>query len=267
MSTDQYILITEQNWLKTLYDFNQNLFSNTHIPSHDHTHHVRVWCIAKDIIRSLKQEDISYNLVEAVLIAAMLHDTGLTKTLDERHGLESRRICENYFRLKTKPPLFHEILEAVEFHDDKNYKSQEQVSLLSKILYTSDDLDAFGHIGVFRYAEIYAMREIDKTDLPKRVLINLEKRFRFFTRTFNENTAILAQHNPRYQTIHDFYTNALQASSNEQNILDILYTEFSSNTSIQENDNYVVSLATKYKSHHCFFHNLIIELEKFNSCI
>ena len=83
----------EEKWLNQLNAFCKKSFSKTNIPSHDHTHHLRVWEYSKEIISVLNPDtETSIDLVESCLIASLFHDIGLVKNLDGNHGLRSRKI-------------------------------------------------------------------------------------------------------------------------------------------------------------------------------
>jgi len=205
------ISIIENKWLNTLYTFCQDLFNNTKIPSHDHTHHIRVWEYSKEIILALTSNyKISDDFIESCLIASLFHDTGLTKTLNENHGIESSNICKDYFRKQNieKPANFEEILTAIELHDDKDYKSNNHIpnSVLS-VICNADDLDAFGRIGVVRYTEIYLLRGINLNDLPNLVIKNLDKRFLNFEKTYKSFSNLFNKHKDRYLINRRFFEN------------------------------------------------------------
>ena len=113
----------ENKWLDSLYNNCKGLFSGSTVPSHDHEHHLRVWKSCKEIITELAPtHPIEYELIESLIIASFFHDTGLTITLNENHGKQSRLICEDYFDHNNieKPFNFIQILDAIEKHDDKN---------------------------------------------------------------------------------------------------------------------------------------------------
>lgn len=204
-----HIQSAEKKWLEQLYNYCQKIFVNKKIPSHNHTHHLRVWEYAKEILIAINDSfEISYNLVESCLIASLFHDTGLTKTLDENHGYESKKICENYFKNNNIeiPANFEEILYAIEKHDDKDYKLYNYApdSVLS-ILCNADDLDAFGKIGVIRYTEIYLLRGINLNELPKLVIKNLDKRFANFEKTYKSLFELYNNHKNRYLITRKFF--------------------------------------------------------------
>jgi HD superfamily phosphodiesterase len=206
---DQYIKRAEEKWLNKLFNHCQSLFSDDKLPSHNHTHHARVWKWAKDILIAInKQFKPDFELIESVLVASMFHDTGLTITLNETHGIESRKLCEQYFNQNNleKPAHFEEICEAIELHDDKNYSqiNNSPDSLIS-ILCNADDLDAFGLVGVIRYTEIYLLRGVSINELSKRVIPNLENRFFNFEKTYKKFPVLYKKHKERYLITKRFF--------------------------------------------------------------
>ena len=208
-----HITQAEEKWLKPLYSYCQTLFDKVQIPSHDHTHHLRVWNYSKEILNAISDNiEINYNKVEACLISSLFHDTGLTKTLNENHGKESKNICIQYFEDNKlqKPGNWEEILYTIENHDDKDYKlnNTDPASILS-ILCNADDLDAFGNIGAVRYTEIYLLRGINLTELPQLVINNLDKRFSNFEKHYKEFSQLYAGHKKRYLTTRKFFENIL----------------------------------------------------------
>ena len=205
----QHIIEAENKWLNPLYNYCQKLFSTINIPSHDHTHHLRVWEYSKEVIPALNSSfEIRYEIIESCLIASMFHDIGLTITLDENHGFESRKICESYFRDKNIeiPEDFKMILDAIEKHDDKNYKENNNTpDSVFSILCNADDLDAFGKIGIIRYTEIYLLRGINLNELPKLVIKNLDKRFANFEKTYKNFQELYKKHKARYLKTRRFF--------------------------------------------------------------
>ena len=206
---NEIIISVENKWLKQLSEFCQSLFYNVQIPSHDHSHHLRVWSYAKEIIYEINTTyKIDESFIESCLIASLFHDTGLTQTLNENHGYESRKICERYFENEEieKPNNFEEILTAIELHDDKNYLITNQTpDSVKSVLCNADDLDAFGKIGIIRYTEIYLMRGINMNELPKPVIINLNKRFANFERTYQNFPELFKKHKTRYLITRKFF--------------------------------------------------------------
>ena len=214
----QYIKISEEKWQNKLYSFCQEIFSQVKIPSHDHTHHLRVWEISKEILLALNSNyEFNQDFTDACIIASFFHDTGLSKTLDENHGKESRKICQNYFEENNipKPHRFEEILTAIEKHDDKNYKNEQTDpgSLLS-IICTADDIDAFGNIGVVRYTEIYLLRGISLTELPDLVIKNLDNRFLNIEKTYQNFPELIKKIKKRYLVTKTFFNHLKDESEN-----------------------------------------------------
>ncbi|OFX83291.1 MAG: hypothetical protein A2W99_12245 [Bacteroidetes bacterium GWF2_33_16] len=203
------ILKVEEEWLNKLFIGCKELFSETKIPSHDHEHSKRVWNICKEIIIELSNSfSIDEKLLEACIIASFFHDTGLSKTLSENHGLESRKLCQEYFFHNNieEPAIFDQILEAIEKHDDKEYKESNNnpYSILS-ILCAADDLDAFGRIGIIRYTEIYLLRGIGFNELPNAVIENMDKRFVNFERNYRFLPRLYNKYLNQYQIAKDFF--------------------------------------------------------------
>ena len=209
-----HIQVAENKWLERLYNYCEKIFADKKIPSHDHTHHLRVWEYTKEILNAINNSsEINYNLVESCLIASLFHDTGLSKTLDENHGYESRKICELYFEKNnlTLPKNFKKILSAIEKHDDKDYKqNNHNLGTIQSILCNADDLDAFGKIGVIRYTEIYLLRGINLNKLPELVIKNLDKRFLNFEKTYNSFSDLYNKHRARYLTTRKFFEDLLK---------------------------------------------------------
>ena len=228
ISIIEIIKDVENKWLKSLLSFNKQLFSFTYIPSHDHTHHLRVWLNAKELICSLSnyKVEINYIFVERLIIACMFHDTGLTVTLDEKHGAASRRICEDYFSELIQPINFNEILNAIEFHEDKKYiKNSTSKNSIYSILAASDDIDAFGYIGIYRYAEIYLMRNIKMDEMGQKVLSNLESRFRNIESIYGQIEPFFSLTKQKYNIVHDFYLSLKNSNKNCFEILQIIENE------------------------------------------
>ncbi|MBN2272843.1 MAG: HD domain-containing protein [Bacteroidales bacterium] len=205
----------ESRWLQILYEHVKELFSQTWLPSHDHIHHLRVWIHAKNLVEALSVSGYSFTeqKLKQLVIAAFFHDTGLTRTLDASHGKESRKICHDYL---AKMPQFSsedykEILDAVEKHDDKSYRSlpaneQRQPDNLLTILTVSDDLDAYGAIGVYRYLEIYVLRAIPLWLIPSKIIENISKRYNYLVQNYSELEDFIKVQQKRYQYTVRFFS-------------------------------------------------------------
>jgi len=211
---DSLIQQVEQQWLQPLYEYVRTEFSKTWLPSHDHTHHLRVWTFAKDLAEALQREgrQFSKTQLEQLIIAVFFHDTGLTRTLDASHGKESREICKKFLEKHASMPAegLQEILDAVEKHDDKSYPQRIHhgkklpVDLLT-MLAVCDDLDAFGAIGVFRYLEIYVRRGIAMESLAGKAIENLEKRFINLSSHYGKLEGFIQEQEKRCRYTLDFF--------------------------------------------------------------
>jgi HD superfamily phosphodiesterase len=200
---------TEKRWLKSLFNEIKKEFTSHPLPSHDHTHHLRVWYFARDLLTALSAAGcrIDQNLVEKTLISVLFHDTGMTATIEPSHGIESRLICEKYFSEKggIDRSSLDEILEAVEMHDDKQYAEKMQGINTYTILTVADDLDAYGAIGVYRYYEIYLLRGIEKKEIPGKAIDNINTRFSFMERSFGFLDTFIRKHEARKKRTINYF--------------------------------------------------------------
>ena len=225
----------EDKWHALLGAECKRIFENHHIPSHNASHHERVWANAKLLIRAMgnTRHGFSSLSIESLITACFFHDTGLTVTIDEKHGKASSDLCNNF--LKAIPDLIpesiDEILSAIEFHENKEYlkENANPFSLLS-ILSAADDADAFGYIGIYRYAEIYLMRQISIQHLASIVLANLDSRFNNIKKQYQNFTEFYMQMEQNYLIARNFYTDLqrgyLTNSANyTQSIIQIIQTE------------------------------------------
>ena len=228
---EDLIYNVEQKWLKTLFKVCRDTFSDSFLPSHDETHHYRVWLIARELISELGTQDIHFSEtdIEKILIAVFFHDVGMAKNLDKEHGKISRDICENFFKINPEKKIrgLNEVYEAIEKHDDKEYKNNihlhKDPKNLFSILSVSDDLDAFGIIGIYRYAEIFLMRNININELPDRVLDNITHRYHFFQKNYGSLTSFSEKQEARYLTIKTFYETLQKQLTDKANSSSIRY--------------------------------------------
>ncbi|MFO7659105.1 MAG: HD domain-containing protein [Bacteroidales bacterium] len=206
---EKMLLKVESALLIELFNRSKELFVEKPLPSHDHTHHLRVWLHARNLLNELAGERFKLTDREIVklIIAVFFHDTGLTKTYKSTHGLESRMICQQY--LTQKDDISEEdrleILEAVEKHDDKSYIFSRNKTDLFSLLSVSDDLDAYGAIGVYRYFEIYKLRGINEALIPSRVYENITKRFAFLEKNFLHLKVFVRKHKARKNYTQQFF--------------------------------------------------------------
>lgn len=212
-SIAQGIDFAEAKWLPLISLYLQNLYNGIHLPSHNLSHHIRVWVYCKELLFELDQikEFSAAFSIEQALIACMFHDTGLIADKSERHGYQSKLQCIQFFEQNpthiTNNPEF--VLHAIEHHDDKNLKHEVNFDKFELDLVTlvssADDLDALGLIGVFRYLEIYNLRGIPELDIPHLVLKNLANRFTNFKNHFPNLPLYVKRQEQRYRVTLNFF--------------------------------------------------------------
>ncbi|MBN2699297.1 MAG: HD domain-containing protein [Bacteroidales bacterium] len=204
----------EEQWLDLLEKQAQNAFSGTFLPSHDVSHHRRVWDYSKMLLEEISSGNdlIDRDLVEGLLISSFFHDLGMTENKTADHGRVSRQHCEYFFGAERVPrPVNHEeILHAVEYHDQKNNGPGMPIPLLEKpplltLLSIADDLDALGITGIYRYAEIYLHRGIGIKKIGICVLENVTTRFHHFEESCIHYPEIVESQRKRYAEIVNFY--------------------------------------------------------------
>lgn len=210
LTTERLIKNAESKWLVQLQDQCRNVFKEVHLPSHNETHHTRVWLHAKKLLLEMakKGQPLNEKDIEMLIIAIFFHDTGMSQTLQKDHGKISRGIAKEFLKDKEIHGLeLEEILDAIEYHDNKDYitKKEEGEFTLQSLLNICDDLDALSYIGVYRYFEIYSLRNISINDIPDAVLDNLQKRFQHMKNFLSFSPNYLKEQNQRYITIRDFY--------------------------------------------------------------
>lgn len=213
-SIDSTLKTVEEKWLKILLNHCKEIFSQTYLPSHDETHHYRVWQFAKQLIRELAREGYTFqvNKVEKIMLAVFFHDTGLSVQPGPDHGKYSRNLAEDFLNRLPQKPLYNtdEVLSIIEKHDDKEYTDTQMVASASpdglfRIVNASDDLDAFGITGIYRYAEIYLLREIQEKGLAIEVLNNSKIRFQHFMNTYGFLKWFAGQQRIRFLILQKFY--------------------------------------------------------------
>jgi len=188
-------------------------------------HHARVWYGVRSLLLQLERSGlpIPEPIPEQLIIAAFFHDTGLTRTSGEEHGRESRLLCEEFFNnpaqsvRQPEKKSYNAILHAIEHHDDKSLKPgvpdvrSSQFPGLLNLLSAGDDLDAFGNMGIYRYAEIYLLRGIEPEQLPLKVSKNVRNRFDNLKSIFREQEEFIRVQEGRFRQVYDFYLRLSQA--------------------------------------------------------
>jgi HD superfamily phosphohydrolase YqeK len=181
-------------------------YPENHLISHGLDHHRRVWKFAIELINHSAEEYQNSDFILKLIIACFLHDSGMSVDPGIRHGLHSKKLCEKFLMQNHMPVSdFSDVLQAIEHHDDKEYISPRNDDLLLKILSVADDLDAFGFIGIYRYAEIYILRGISTADLGKKILENASNRFRNFSSSYEKFPDLVAKHQKRFDILTEFF--------------------------------------------------------------
>jgi len=204
----------EETWLDELHPHVDELFSTTFLPSHDHTHHRRVWNLCKQVLKGLDHlsKKLTPSLVEALLVAVYFHDVGMVRSTRKDHGRLGRELCESYFNVKNrpKPPRYDELLDAIEKHDVKEariypgFGPDESPGILG-ILSMADDLEALGIIGIYRYTEIYLKRDCELSSLGIRVLGNASTRYENLATSCSMCPSVLKPFKKQYKELISFF--------------------------------------------------------------
>ena len=259
MNLNQQLAVAESKYLSRFYKACQDFFSSCHMPSHDHTHHLRVWQYCKQLLThaEIQGHSFSDNFIEALLAATLFHDTGLSRITDERHGPEGTELFKRYIANNPDVQLviLDEAVEAIRMHDLKSPSSLSNAFGIASILTICDNLDAFGYIGAYRYAEIYLIRGIGSAEIPTRSLQNIEMRFASFEQHYAQLPHFYEEQRQRY----------LQACSvfNDKQVMEEV-AEAIQQLSVKEQLG-IPEIAETYskKSKHPFWQQLTQELRTF----
>jgi len=204
----------EASWLNELYSNAENLFRNSSLPSHDHTHHLRVWNLCKTLLYEVGSFNaaIDQALVEGLLIATFFHDLGMVYSTRVDHGHLGVELCLKWFRssAREEPENFDEILRAIELHDRKGEQihgsfQRETTPEILTFLSVADDMEAMGIIGIYRYAEIYLRRDISLEELGERILENASARFAYLSRACLLCDRVRESIGQKYDVLRIFY--------------------------------------------------------------
>ncbi len=200
----------EQQWLKPLLHFVEGLFAGFNLPSHDQEHHYRVWIFAKELLFSYSnktQTNFSKEFIECLLISCFMHDIGLTQTPGEEHGEQSAELARSFLKDSLAGNMHsEEMFKAIILHDDKSYSRTDNNTIpgIYHFLTVADDLDALGALGLIRYLEIYAHRNISVEELQERIRLNLDSRFKFIEQFVSFDKTLLQKHDDRYRKAQEF---------------------------------------------------------------
>lgn len=218
-SLSENIYQAEKKWLPLCTKYTRDIFQNVWLPSHDETHSLRTWSVARDLFHELEQNNLTIDrdIPLQALIAIFFHDTGMAVDPGVLHGGLSKRFCMEFFEAMEpdQPPGMKNILETIEKHDDKTYRKNSltpatPVSLFN-IVSICDDLDAFGPVGIFRYWEIYKRRGMAEEVIPGKVLKNINTRFNNFEKVYGFLGAFHNKHENRFLEVKLFYRELQEA--------------------------------------------------------
>jgi HD superfamily phosphodiesterase len=199
----------EERFKQILEDFFVSIYDEKSLVSHGLDHHRRVWSFAKELlpIYTGNKKISTIHLPEKLIIASYLHDIGMSVDHGIRHGIHSRDICIRFLNQYNYPlDDFSDVLSAIENHDNKNYSADTNVGALLTILSVADDLDAFGFIGIYRYAEIYLARGIRYNVLGNMIIENASRRFNNFINNAENNQTFIQIHKKRYLILENFFS-------------------------------------------------------------
>ena len=176
--------------------------------SHNLGHHRRVWNNAKELLaaNSNNGNPVSGKLAETLLIGCYLHDLGMCIDAGSVHGSLSADLCRQFLsRNGLAENDFPGLIRAIETHDRKEYRSASDPGNPATLLSVADDLDAFGYIGIYRYAEIYLARHIPRSELGFRILENSANRFANFSHVFADSPDLILKHRQKFLILRNFY--------------------------------------------------------------
>jgi HD superfamily phosphodiesterase len=196
----------EKKYKQILEEFFASVYPEVALSSHGIEHHRRVWKYARELLVTISPEPDTLRLPENLIIACYLHDIGMSVDSGIKHGRHSRNICSRFLsEYNLSENEFAEVLDAIEYHDNKNYTSNVFMNSLLTILSVADDLDAFGCIGIFRYSEIYLTRNIEYDKIGYMIRENAQKRYDNFIKIFGSFDELVVKHWERYYLLDMFF--------------------------------------------------------------
>jgi HD superfamily phosphodiesterase len=208
MNLNRTIESAEKQYKQILEEFFISVYNEKSLSSHGIDHHRRVWNYSKELLRLIPPENTTQfsRLPSDLIIASYLHDIGMSVDPGVKHGKHSRRLSLRFLNQNNlNEKEYKDALEAIENHDNKDYTSKSSMNDLLTILSVSDDLDALGFIGIFRYSEIYLRRGISSDKIGFQIRENVKKRFDNFVKTFSPYCEIVLKYRKRYNILDDFF--------------------------------------------------------------
>jgi HD superfamily phosphodiesterase len=197
----------EKKLKQILEDFFVSVYDENSLPSHGLSHHRRVWNNARQLMAVPSRKDLAALIdPHELLIACYLHDIGMSEDPGTGHGIKSRKICEAFLgKNHIAQDQYPQLLHTIEHHDRKDYKTNQPPPPLLTLLSVADDLDAFGYIGIYRYAEIYLARGIETAIIGEKVIGNARGRYSYFLQEFGKDDHLRRLHSDRFLILQTFF--------------------------------------------------------------
>jgi hypothetical protein len=209
MDISEIINSAENQYKRILEEFFISVYNENFLSSHGIDHHRRVWKYAREILSTITLENTpeSSRLPSDLIITCYIHDIGMSVDPGIKHGKHSRDICSLFLKQNMLSENdFSEVLEAIEYHDNKDYSTDHFKNKILTILSVADDLDAFGCTGIYRYIEIYLTRQIGYDKIGSMIRENARKRYDNFINTFGSFDELVVKHWERYMLLDMFFT-------------------------------------------------------------
>lgn len=215
----------EDQWLNLLYLYIKQLFSGHWIPSHDETHAFRAWIHAKELLNAMHGTgiEITRSMIEQVILIIFFHDAGMIKDAGPDHGKISAEMARTFLKNHQWPQdqKLDAVIEAITRHDNKTYRykpenGDKDQAIVFSIVGAADDLDAFGRIGVYRFLEIYLVRDVPGGTLPGKVITSLDHRLEHLERNFGALQLVTQKHHKRYFLTRSFFEDLLLETASEK---------------------------------------------------
>jgi HD superfamily phosphodiesterase len=207
MPLSEKIASSEVKYKFILEEFFNRIFTQSFLPSHGIEHHRRVWHYAKELLSHLVNQGVYFDqsFSDKLIIACYLHDSGMSVDSGFNHGAQGRKICEKFLMENNLPVTeLTDVLQAIEIHDNKEYKAINKPEDLLTVLSVADDLDAFGFIGVYRYLEIYIERNKPLNEIGLLIKDNCENRYQNFIVTYRFYDELIERHSKRFEILTSF---------------------------------------------------------------
>ncbi len=208
MNLTEPIESAEQRFKLILEEFFMSVYPEMYLTSHGIDHHRRVWNYAKKLmpLYHWKDNDLKSSVPAGLIIACYLHDIGMLTDPGVKHGKQSREFCRRFLADNNlNENDYTDVLETIEHHDIKDYSGDAPVSDMLTLLSLSDDLDALGYIGIFRYSEIYLARGTSLREIGHLIRENAGRRFDNFLKEFPERSKLRSEQRKRYEILNNFF--------------------------------------------------------------